>query len=227
MKAAPRECERFSSALRFPPHDRPGQNFLISGKMTEWFRIQVDAKRSRHGVDPQFRDGGLERPGRMLDFAVDNLPRMQRRAKAISFGEPVIQTAGRGVIDRSGWTIRCAKFCGRCLAVNSFASLKHGLSVCLRRHARVEVGEAKPARGSHRKPARRVQAEKPHTASPARLYVGSNIQLGKPHGRRHIMRAHAAHVKRHYGDPAPVVEEIQLQFMRDQRAERLGANRPV
>jgi hypothetical protein len=41
------------------------------------------------------------------------------------------------------------------------------------------------------------------------------------------MRAHAAHVKRHYGDPAPAVEEIQLQFMRDQRAERLGANRPV
>src|SRR5512145_1201211 len=150
----------------------------------------------------QFNLGGLERPRRMMDLAVDDAVRLYCAVEAVPIGEPVIERARNSLINRSRGSIGRLQLCRRGFPMNALAFIINRLAFYLYFHLSVVVWQSKTASDSDREPIRRVQAKKPDAAPVRSPHIGPHVQLWKSQRYRHIARPHAAHAKRHDTYPA-------------------------
>src|SRR5690348_11113132 len=79
---------------------RPDQHVLPRGVTQVRWRVgEGEAGGGGHGVLGDRGGGGLERPPRVVDVAAEERAARAGGVEAVALGEPVIEPAGRGMVD--------------------------------------------------------------------------------------------------------------------------------
>src|ERR671925_56369 len=99
----------------------------------------------------------------MMDVTAPQLPTPIGRIKTVALGEPMIEPAGRGMIDWSDRLKRGSKGGGWGAAMGAVAGIVHSTADALRGHTGVVVGQVKEQpRQTNGHAIGGIQAEEPH-----------------------------------------------------------------
>ncbi len=153
------------------------------------------------------------------------------RIQPETIGQERGERPGRGRFDRPGRAVAAGERGGVTAWIRPFRAVLDPAGLGRRRHPRSVVGQVeRRPRALDRQPAPSVQAQEPDPSPTAPTDVGPDVDLGEcawAGWGGQESRCDVLHPERDDAQPGLTLERVDLEALRDQRAERLDRDRPM
>src|ERR1022692_3791911 len=142
--------------------------------------LHFDSQPVAQGIHLHLSGSMLEGPGFVVDLSPVQASGAVCRVQTVALGQPRLQGACGGSVQRSHRAVVCHKCGVWCAAMGAHRGVLYASAHVSNLKLRVKIGQVKKAPGnSDCHPLTGIETERPHAGFAAGLYIRPQVQLGK------------------------------------------------